>query len=83
MAEQWPTGRFGDPAVGDQARKAPAAASTPAQQAARRAALAAAQRDWLLPDERAQRNRDRTRAAKRSDGRLLHLVPRSTNSQAA
>lgn len=83
MAEQWPTGRFGDPAVGGPARETPAAPSTPGQQAARRAALADAQRGWLLPDERAQRNRGRTREAKRSRTRHLHLVPRPTDSHAA
>lgn len=80
MAEAIPTGRFGRPAADTQARTAPAAVSTPEQQAARRAALAEAQRGWLLPDERSRRDRERKRAAR---PRHLRLVPDPADTRAA
>lgn len=65
MAEGIPTGTFGRPEPAVPERPAPAV-STPAQQAARRAALAEAQHGWRLPGERSERNRERTREARRA-----------------
>ncbi|MER6616368.1 hypothetical protein [Streptomyces xantholiticus] len=84
MAEQWPTGTFGRPAVDDPTRTAPTATSTPEQQAARRAALAEAQHGWRLPDQRSQRNRERTAERKcAARPRHLRVVPDPTDTQAA
>lgn len=84
MAEAIPTGRFGDPADGSQARKEPTTTSTPEQQAARRALLDNAQHGWRLPDERSQKNRERSRERKRAARpRHLRLVPGPTDTEAA
>ncbi|MCG8971842.1 hypothetical protein [Streptomyces sp. CL12-4] len=84
MAEAIPTGRFGRPAVDSPTRTAPPAPSTPEQQAARLAALAEAQHGWHLPDERSQRNRERTAERKRAGRpRHLRLVPNPNDTRAA
>ncbi|CAM5234169.1 hypothetical protein [Streptomyces griseomycini] len=84
MAEAIPTGRFGRSDVDSQARKTPAATSTPEQQAARRAVLEEAQHGWRLPDERSQRNRERTAERKRAARpRHLRVVPDPNDTRAA
>ncbi|QOV40234.1 hypothetical protein IM697_18610 [Streptomyces ferrugineus] len=84
MAEAIPTGRFGRPAVDDPARTATSSTDTPEQQAARRAVLDEAQHGWRLPDERSQRNRERTAERKRAARpRHLRIVPDRTDTRAA
>ncbi|MEU6462184.1 hypothetical protein [Streptomyces sp. NPDC046976] len=89
MAEAIPTGRFGAPDVVSPARDASAAASTPAQQAARRALLEQEQHGWRLPDMTSQRKRARSleRSAEQSRGRAhtrhLRLLPDPTDTRAA
>ncbi|MFK0159079.1 hypothetical protein ACIQVK_44295 [Streptomyces sp. NPDC090493] len=84
MAEAIPTGRFGRPAVDEPARTASASTDTPEQQAARRAALSEAQHGWRLPDQRSQRNRERTAERKRAARpRHLRVVPDPANTEAA
>lgn len=83
MDEAIPTGRFGRP-DDSRARKAPAAPSTPEQQAARRAVLLQAQHGWHLPDETSERKRERSRDRKRAARpRHLRLVPNPTDTEAA
>ncbi|WP_328491216.1 hypothetical protein [Streptomyces zaomyceticus] len=74
MSEGVPTGTFGGPRTESELRAAPAA-STASQQAARRAALEQAQHGWRLPDERSERNRERTREAQRAARAGEHAAP--------
>ncbi|MEU5959339.1 hypothetical protein [Streptomyces sp. NPDC047525] len=78
MAEAVPTGRFGDPAPNSPAQRE-LATSVAQEQVARRAALADTQRDWLLPDERSVRDRERNHTRPRH----LRLITNQDDTQAA
>ncbi|MGW4087017.1 hypothetical protein ACWEGS_28695 [Streptomyces sp. NPDC004822] len=89
MAEQWPTGRFGDPV--SEARPQQPLMTTQEQQAARRAALTEAQSGWRLPDAASERKRRRSaqvaaeKAREREQARPRHLriVPDPSDSKVA